>query len=81
MDRLRLIEVVNKQANGQPATRMVETIFGRGTEPKKKEIYTGRTRSNKLVPFTPPETAGDLIGKEFKVKIKRINLHFARRTD
>jgi tRNA-2-methylthio-N6-dimethylallyladenosine synthase len=74
MDRLyRLIEVVNKQAKAanQRLEGMVETILVEGPSPKKKEIYTGRTRSNKLVLFTPPETAGDLIGKEFKVKIKK----------
>src|SRR5690606_20087389 len=73
MDRLyRLIEVVNKQAKAanQRLEGKIEPILVEGPSPKKKEVYTGRTRSNKLVLFTPPVAGPELIGTEIKVQIK-----------
>lgn len=74
MDRLyRLIEVVNKQAKAanQRLEGKVETILVEGPSPKRKEIFTGRTRSNKLVLFAPPASGPELVGTEIKVKIKK----------
>ncbi len=75
MDRLyRLIEVVNQQAKAanQRLEGTVQTILVEGPSPKRKEIYAGRTRSNKLALFAPPAgAADDLIGRELKVKIRK----------
>ena len=74
MDRLyRLIEVVNKQAKAanQRLEGKIESVLVEGPSPKKKEIFTGRTRSNKLVLFAPPSSGPELIGTEIKVKIKK----------
>ena len=74
MDRLyRLIEVVNQQAKAanQRLEGTVQTILVEGPSPKKKEIYAGRTRGNKLVLFAPPAGAADLTGKELNVRIRK----------
>lgn len=74
MDRLyRLIEVVNQQAKAanQRLEGTVQTILVEGPSPKKKEIYAGRTRGNKLVLFAPPAGAAGLTGKELNVRIRK----------
>jgi tRNA-2-methylthio-N6-dimethylallyladenosine synthase len=74
MDRLyRLIEVVNERAktSNQRLVGKVETVLVEGPSEKNKEIFAGRTRSNKLVLFPPKNPNSELVGKEIKVKIKK----------
>ena len=74
MDRLyRLIEVVNEQAKAanERLVGQVESVLVEGPSAKNKEIFVGRTRSNKLVHFTPTTAGTDQIGTEIKVRIKK----------
>ena len=74
MDRLyRLIAVVNEQAKAanERLVGQVESVLVEGPSAKNKEIFVGRTRSNKLVHFTPTTAGTDQIGTEIKVRIKK----------
>ncbi|HEY8344545.1 MAG TPA: tRNA (N6-isopentenyl adenosine(37)-C2)-methylthiotransferase MiaB [Bacillota bacterium] len=78
MERLqRLIEVTNSLAKASNLRQVgkVEKILVEGPSEKRPEIYSGRTRGNKLVLFDPTthsriKRAEDLIGKEISVYIE-----------
>ena len=71
------IEVTNSLAKASNLRQVgkVEKILVEGASEKRPEIYSGRTRGNKLVLFDPTthsriKRAEDLIGKEITVYIK-----------
>jgi tRNA-2-methylthio-N6-dimethylallyladenosine synthase len=74
----RLVEVVERHALQRHEARvgMVETVLLEGPSKKDAHAWSGRTRQNKLVHFTPAADDTPVVGGNADVRIIRAAPHW-----
>jgi tRNA-2-methylthio-N6-dimethylallyladenosine synthase len=75
----RLLEVVERHALSRHEERVgrIETLLVEGPSKKDPDVWSGRTRQNKLVHFAPGEQEAE-VGRRADVRITRAAPHWLR---